>query len=98
VIGREIGFGRGSLPGAPPIGTALRPFLFEGVAQYSLFDGAGQTLGAVTTNVLEGRRFDMQLAEAPGVQAHVVTHLYAARLNDPEGKFRAAVNLRSERG
>ena len=29
---------------------------------------------------------------------HVVTHLYAARLNDPEGKFRAAVNLRSERG
>src|SRR5262249_3604229 len=65
VIGREIGFGRGSVPGADPSGTALNPFLFEGVARYSFFDSRGRTLGAITTNVLEGRRFDMRLPAAP---------------------------------
>ncbi len=65
VIGREIGFGRGSVPGANPSGTALNPFLFEGVARYSFFDSRGRTVGAITTNVLEGRRFDMRLPAAP---------------------------------
>jgi hypothetical protein len=126
VIGREIGFGRGSVPGATPAGTALSPFLFEGVARYSFFDSSGRTAGAITTNVLEGRRFDMQLPDAPtapglrfgffgpilygqgffkgcegmfyGATAsvfnpppgdHVITHFYMARINDPQGKFRA---------
>jgi hypothetical protein len=133
VIGREIGFGPLPPPGARTAGTALSPVSFEGVAHYSLYDGAGKTIGAITTNVLEGRRFDMELAGAPGEPAfrfgffgpvvfgsgcfrgaegifygasgsvlrpppgdHVVTHFYVARLNDPEGKFRAAGNLRSE--
>lgn len=64
VIGTEKGFGRGSVEGASPAGTLLNPFLFEGVAQYSFFDG-GRRVGAVTTNVLEGRRFDMKLQGAP---------------------------------
>ena len=126
VIGREIGFGRGSVPGATPSGTALSPFLFEGVARYSFFDSSGRTAGAITTNVLEGRRFDMQLPDAPtapglrfgffgpilygqgffkgcegmfyGATAsvfnpppgdHIITHFYMARINDPQGKFRA---------
>jgi hypothetical protein len=66
VIGREVGFGRGSQPGAPTPGTALNPFQFEGVAHYSFLDRAGRTVGAITTNVLEGRRFDMSLRGAPG--------------------------------
>jgi hypothetical protein len=127
VIGREIGFGRGSVPGADPSGTALNPFLFEGVARYSFFDSSGKTVGAITTNVLEGRRFDMRLPDAPtapglrfgffgpilygqgifsgcegmfyGATAsvfnpppgdHIITHFYMARMNDPQGKFRAA--------
>jgi len=65
VIGREIGFGRGSIPGADPSGTPLNHFLFEGVARYSFFDSRGKTIGAITTNVLEGRRFDMRLPDAP---------------------------------
>ena len=65
VVGREIGFGRGSIPGASPSGTPLNPFLFEGVARYSFFDHSGRTVGAITTNVLEGRRFDMRLPAAP---------------------------------
>jgi hypothetical protein len=129
VIGREIGFGRGSQPGPPEPGTALNPFQFEGVAQYSFFDDEGRAVGAITTNVLEGRRFDMSLRRAPGEPGyrfgffgpivfgsgcfqgvegmfygatgsilypppgtHVITHFYVARLHDPEGRFRAAVN------
>jgi hypothetical protein len=69
VVGREIGFGRGSIPGASPSGTALSPFLFEGVARYSFFSPAGKTVGAITTNVLEGRRFDMKLPAAPSEPA-----------------------------
>lgn len=65
VVGREIGFGRGSVPGASPSGTPLNPFLFEGVARYSFFDSNNKTVGAITTNVLDGRRFDMQLPAAP---------------------------------
>jgi hypothetical protein len=65
VIGREIGFGRGSVPGASQVGTALSPFLFDGVARYSLFDQSGKTAGAITTNVVEGRRIDTQLPEDP---------------------------------
>jgi len=127
VIGREIGFGRGSIPGADPSGTPLNPFLFEGVAHYSFFDPRGKTVGAITTNVLEGRRFDMRLPDAPSAPGlrfgffgpivygqglfknfqgmfygatasvfnpppgdHVITHFYMARINDPQGKFRAA--------
>lgn len=133
VIGREIGFGRGSVAGANPSGTALNPFLFEGVARYSFFDSSGKTVGAITTNVLEGRRFDMRLPAAPGEPGlrfgffgpilygqgcfkgvegmfygstasvfnpppgdHVITHFYMARMNDPQGKFRAAFS--SEQG
>ncbi|HEY6253583.1 MAG TPA: hypothetical protein VI685_26795 [Candidatus Angelobacter sp.] len=129
VIGREIGFGRGSVPGADPSGTPLNPFLFEGVARYSFFDSHKNTVGAITTNVLDGRRFDMRLPAAPtapglrfgffgpilygqgcfagfegmfyGATAsvfnpppgdHVITHFYMARINDPQGKFRAAFN------
>ena len=69
IMGLEIGFGRGSVPNAPPTGTPLSPFLFEGVAQYSLLDRNGKTLGALLTNVIEGRRFDMTLPGAPGAPA-----------------------------
>jgi hypothetical protein len=65
VIGLEVGFGRGSQPDATPIGTAISPFEFEGVARYTLDDRQGHSVGAITTNVLEGRRFDYQLAGAP---------------------------------
>jgi len=125
-IGLEIGFGRGSQPGAPPTGTALSPFQFEGVAKYTLADDTGKATGALTTNVLEGRRFDMSLSSFPGETAwrfgffgpvilgdgrfqgaqgmffgasgsffqpppgiHVITHLYMARIDDPDGRFRA---------
>jgi hypothetical protein len=126
-IGQEVGFGREPEPGGGP-GTALRPSLFEGVARYTFEDASGRELGAITTNVLEGRRFDVRLPEAPeepafrfgffgpivlgtgcfrGAQGffygasgsilrpppaeHVITHFYAARLDDPDGRFRAAV-------
>jgi pimeloyl-ACP methyl ester carboxylesterase len=69
IFGKEIGFGPLSSPGVPTTGTALRPFLFGGVARYSLFDEDGRTVGAITTNILEGRRFDMELAGAPGEPA-----------------------------
>jgi hypothetical protein len=69
VIGREIGFGRAAIANASPTGTALSPFLFEGVAKYSFFDGNERAIGAVTTNVLEGRRFDMKLQGAPQAPA-----------------------------
>jgi hypothetical protein len=62
IIGREIGFGHGSVPGAPDAGTPLRPYLFEGVGRYTLFDTSSRPLGALTTNIIEGRRFDVQLA------------------------------------
>lgn len=64
-IGKEIGCGRASDPAADPSGSALRPFLFEGTARYSFHDGARGDIGAVTTNVLEGRRFDLRLPQAP---------------------------------
>lgn len=62
VIGREVGFGRGSVAGAPDTGTPLSPYGFEGVARYTLNEPSGRPLGALTTNVLEGRRFDVQVA------------------------------------
>lgn len=126
VIGSERGFGRGSDPKAGPEGSALRPFLFDGVTLYSFHDSSGKAVGSITTNVLEGRRFDMRLPGAPGESAlrfgffgpivtgsgcfrgveglfygssgsvfnpppgvHVITHFYMARLNDPDGRFRA---------
>jgi len=127
-IGLEIGFGRGSQPGAPPTGTPISPFQFEGVAKYRFDDETGRTIGALTTNVVEGRRFDMSLLglqetawrfgffgpiilghgcfrdaqgmfygasgsffqPPPGI--HVITHLYMARLEDPDGRFRASAN------
>jgi hypothetical protein len=129
VIGREVGFGRGAQPEAPPTGTAVSPYLFEGVARYSFHDEQGNPVGAITTNVLEGRRFDVRLPDAPGEPAlrfgffgpiifgsgcfrgaegffygssgsvfkpppadHVITHFYMARLNDPEGRYRANLN------
>lgn len=69
VIGREEGFGRGSVAGATQVGTALDPFLFEGVARYSFKDASGQTVGAIKTNVLEGRRFDFNIKQLPGITA-----------------------------
>jgi hypothetical protein len=69
IVGREIGFGKGSVAGAGPRGTPLDPFLFEGVSLYSFYDDAGRTVGAFTANVLEGRRFDVELPGAPGEQA-----------------------------
>lgn len=69
VIGREEGFGKGSIPGADPAGNLLSPFLFEGVAVYSFHDANGQPVGALKSNVLEGRRFDFNLPEAPGKTA-----------------------------
>jgi hypothetical protein len=126
-IGLEVGFGRGSVPNAPATGTPMSPFLFEGVAKYTLNDDSGRAVGAVTTNVVEGRRFDMTLAGLPGETAwrfgffgpivlghgylqgakgmffgasgsffqpppglHVITHLYMARLEDPDGRFSMA--------
>jgi len=65
VVGREVGFGRGSVPGASPSGSSLNPFLFEGVSLYSFYDAVGNTVGTLTANVLEGRRFDVQLKRAP---------------------------------
>jgi len=127
-IGSEVGFGKGSVPGASLAGTSLSPFLFDGVAKYSFRDNTGKTIGSVTTNVLEGRRFDMKLPGAssppalrfgffgpivcgtgcfqgvegifygatgsvlmppPGI--HVITHFYAARIHDPQGKFRTGI-------
>lgn len=64
-IGLEAGFGRGSEPGASQAGSDLKPFLFEGVAKYTFSDASGREIGAVTTNVLEGRRFDVRLPAAP---------------------------------
>lgn len=61
VIGLEEGYGRGSQPGASPVGSALNPFQFEGVARYSFDDKPGEHVGAIITNVLEGRRFDYRL-------------------------------------
>lgn len=66
VIGLEEGFGRGPQTAELQDGTALSPSLFEGVARYSFDDQGGQRVGAFTTNVLEGRRFDYQYAAAPG--------------------------------
>jgi hypothetical protein len=62
VFGREIGFGHGSVPGAPDTGTPLSPYLFEGVARYTVFDSCSRALGTLTTNITEGRRFDVHLA------------------------------------
>jgi hypothetical protein len=64
-IGLEEGYGRGSVPGASEAGTGLKPFLFEGVAKYTFRDASGREIGAVITNVLEGRRFDVRLPAAP---------------------------------
>jgi len=135
VIGKEIGFGRGSIPAAPQTGTALSPFQFEGVAQYSFYDEHGKPVGSITTNVLEGRRFGVTLAGAPNETSwrfgffgpivlgtgcfsgaagifygasgsvfrpppehHIVTHLYMARINDPDGKFRVSVSQVRQHG
>ncbi len=67
-IGQEIGFGRPSDPNAPPRGTPKRPFPFEGVARYSLFQAPGAAsseCGALTTNVLVGGRVDVNFPGAP---------------------------------
>jgi hypothetical protein len=126
-VGLEVGFGRGADPDAPPSGSADSPYLFGGVARYRFDDGQKRSVGALTTNVSEGRRIDVELAGVPGVTGwrfgffgpviygsgyfrgarglfygasgsvflpppgyHVVTHLYAACLDDADGKFRAA--------
>jgi hypothetical protein len=128
-VGMEVGFGRGSVPEAPPTGTPRAPYQFEGVARYSFLDRQGRPVGAVTANVAEGRRFDVLFPAAPGVTGwrfgffgpivfgsgalrcarglfygvsgsvfepppgdHVVTHLYAACLDDPGGRFRATAD------
>jgi hypothetical protein len=63
-LGLESGCGRGADPDAPPTGTPLSPYEFEGVARYTFQDRGGRPVGAITTNVLEGRRFDVTLAGA----------------------------------
>ncbi len=65
VIAREIGFGKGSIPNAPPTGTALNPFQFEGCSEYLFKDHDGHVVGSLVVNVLEGRRFDVRLPAAP---------------------------------
>jgi hypothetical protein len=65
VVGREVGFGKGSQPGNDPAGTGLRPFEFEGVSKYSFYAPDGRTVGTIVANVLEGRRFDVRLPAAP---------------------------------
>jgi hypothetical protein len=65
IVGREVGFGRGSVPGASPSGGTFNPFLFEGVSLYSFYDREGNTVGMLTVNVLEGRRFDVKFPSAP---------------------------------
>lgn len=65
VIGREIGFGKESVPRTSASGTPLTPFQFEGVSRYSFYDPDGRTIGAFTANVLEGRSMQMQLPQAP---------------------------------
>ena len=125
-IGREIGFGPLPSLRIPSDGLPLRPFPFEGVARYSFHDQQHHSVGSLTTNVTEGRRFDIKFAKVPdqvgfrfgffgpitygvgcfrnvrglfyGASAsflspppgdHVVTHFYAAMLDDPDGKYRA---------
>lgn len=124
-IGKEIGFGPLPRPGLPAEGIPDRPFPFEGVASYSFDNRRGKKVGTITTNVVEGRRFDVRFRQAPdrigyrfgffgpitcgtgmwegatglfyGASAsfltpppgdHVVTHFYAAMLDDPKGRFR----------
>jgi hypothetical protein len=65
VIGREIGFGRESVPRTPGRGTQLYPFQFEGVSRYTFYDAEGQTVGAFTANVVEGRSMQVQLPGMP---------------------------------
>jgi len=126
VVAYERSFGQGSVPGANPVGTALRPFLFDGVARFDFFDSGGKTVGTLTANFLEGRRFDVKLPGAPhapalrfgwfgpivcgsgcfhGVEGmmygstssilypppgfHLFRPFHAARIHDPQGKFRA---------
>jgi hypothetical protein len=126
VVAYERSFGQGSVPGASPVGTALSPFLFDGVARFDFFDSAGKTVGTLTTNFLEGKRFSVKLPGAPDAPAlrygwfgpivsgsgcfhgvegtmygstgsilypppglHVITPFHAARIHDPQGKFRA---------
>jgi hypothetical protein len=69
IVGREIGFGKGSIPGASQRGTPFDPFLFEGVSRYSFRDSSGREVGSLTANVVEGRRFDVVFPEAPAVPA-----------------------------
>jgi len=64
MIGREIGFGRESVPRAPGRGTELTPFQFEGVSNYTFYDVEGRSVGSFTANVVEGRSMQMQLPGA----------------------------------
>jgi hypothetical protein len=64
VMGREIGFGRESVPRAPGRGTELTPFQFEGVSNYTFYDMEGRSVGSFTANVVEGRSIQMQLPGA----------------------------------
>lgn len=64
VIGKEIGFGPLPSPTTPP-GVPLRPFPFEGVARYRFHDRSGKSVGAITTNITEGRRIDLEFQHAP---------------------------------
>jgi hypothetical protein len=64
VIGLEVGFGRESLPRTAASGSPLFPNRFEGVSRYAFYGRAHDVLGTLTTNVLEGRSFNVALPGA----------------------------------
>ncbi len=71
IIGREIGFGRGSDPVAPPAGTPPRcAYLFRRCGPVQLLHSPDRDTLLFRfphpTNVIEGRRFDLLLPRAPG--------------------------------
>jgi len=69
VIGREIGFGKESVPRTPTSGVPMAPYQFEGVSRYTFYDPDGGVIGAFTANVIEGRSMNVQLPDAPDLPA-----------------------------
>jgi hypothetical protein len=65
VLGKEIGFGRESVPRTSISGTPVTPFQFEGVSLYRMFDDRRDETGSFVSNVIEGRSFSFSYARAP---------------------------------